>query len=118
MDNKHYYCPVEATIGAIGGKWKARIMWHLAQGICRFGEFKRMIPEITEKMLTQQLRELEADGLISRTEISGATLRVDYALTGYGQSLSPILTLMSEWGRQHIASQKKQGVGEDLIASN
>ncbi|MGO0063442.1 winged helix-turn-helix transcriptional regulator [Brevibacillus fluminis] len=102
MQKKKYYCPVEVTVDAMGGKWKSRLMWHLGHKPYRYGELKRLIPEITGKMLAQALRELEADGLIKRTEQSGKIVTVEYSLTSYGSSLTPILQLMSEWGRAHL----------------
>lgn len=107
MNSKTYYCPVEVTVDAIGGKWKARIMWHVSHRACRYGELNRLIPEITRKMLTQALRELQADGLINRTECKGSVTTVQYTLTEYGRSLTPILTLMSEWGKAHLEGGKQ-----------
>jgi DNA-binding HxlR family transcriptional regulator len=108
MNEKKYYCPVEVTVDAIGGKWKARIMWHLSHRKSRYGELTKLIPEITRKMLSQALRELEQDGLISRTEYSGKMLKVEYELTDYGQSLTPILQMMSEWGKEHIRKKREE----------
>ncbi|TCZ79892.1 transcriptional regulator [Paenibacillus albiflavus] len=107
LNNKQYYCPVEATVDAIGGKWKARIMWHLSNRKHRYGELNKLIPEISRKMLAQALRELESDGLISRSEYSEKILKVEYELTDYGRSLTPILTLMSAWGKEHILKQRE-----------
>ncbi|MFS0556753.1 winged helix-turn-helix transcriptional regulator [Brevibacillus sp. 179-C9.3 HS] len=113
MKKKRYYCPVEVTVDSIGGKWKARILWHLSHRTCRYGELKRLIPEITGKMLSQALRELESDGLISRTEYSEKVITVEYDLTDYGKSLTPILQVMSQWGRNHLRQlyEKEQEEG-------
>jgi DNA-binding HxlR family transcriptional regulator len=102
MKNKKYNCPVEATLGVIGGKWKVLILYYLKEEkIMRFGKLKRLIPEITQKMLTQQLRELEADGLITRKVYAQVPPKVEYSFTKYGESLEPILKLMFEWGTEH-----------------
>ncbi|MGD8188619.1 winged helix-turn-helix transcriptional regulator [Brevibacillus ginsengisoli] len=103
MTKKKYYCPVEVTVDAIGGKWKSRIMWHLSHQKYRYGELNRLIPEVTRKMLSQALHELEDDGLIKRVEYYGKILKVEYELTEYGQSLTPLLEMMSEWGKQHLS---------------
>ncbi|MHC0038283.1 winged helix-turn-helix transcriptional regulator [Pseudoneobacillus sp. C159] len=105
LNEKRYYCPVEATIDAIGGKWKSRILWHLSHRHYRYGDFMRLIPEISKKMLTQVLRELERDDLIQRDVYNEKILRVEYSLTDYGQSLTPLLTAMSTWGKGHMAKQ-------------
>ncbi|WP_110016583.1 winged helix-turn-helix transcriptional regulator [Plasticicumulans acidivorans] len=95
-------CPVEATLNVIGGKWKAVLVWHLLEGgVLRFGELRRLLPGITQKMLTQQLRELEAAGVISRTVYAEVPPRVEYAVTAHGRSLRPLLEAMHAWGLQH-----------------
>ena len=99
---KEYNCPVEATLDIIGGKWKVLILWHLKEDIRRFGELKRLIPGITQKMLTQQLRELEADGLVNRKVYAQVPPKVEYSLTKDGESLKPILELTCDWGREYI----------------
>lgn len=102
MTYKKYYCPVEAIVDVIGGKWKARILWHLSRGPYRYGDFTRSIPDISKKMLTQVLRELERDGLIGKEVHQEKILRVEYSLTEYGESLAPLLTEMSRWGKEHM----------------
>jgi DNA-binding HxlR family transcriptional regulator len=101
MRKRMYNCPVEATLDVIGGKWKALILYYLKENIRRFGELKRSIPGITQKMLTQQLRELEANGLINRKVYAQVPPKVEYTLTEYGESLEPILKLMCDWGIKH-----------------
>lgn len=101
MKNKRYSCPVEVTLDIVGGKWKPLILWHLRENTRRFGELKRLIPGITQKMLTQQLRELEGDGLINRQIYAQVPPKVEYSLTEHGRSLNSILTLMCEWGIRH-----------------
>ncbi len=93
------HCPVELAIRVIGGKWKPVIMWHLRENKKRFGELKREIKGITVKMLAQQLRELEQDGLIDRKMFYEVPPRVEYSLTDLGRSLEPALNALCEWGR-------------------
>lgn len=91
-------CPVSATIRLIGGKYKALLLWHLTGQTLRFNQLHRLVPEATPKMLTQQLRELELDGLIRRTVYPVVPPRVEYSLTPLGESLFPILEAMYQWG--------------------
>ncbi|MBL0387588.1 helix-turn-helix transcriptional regulator [Tumebacillus sp. ITR2] len=97
-----FNCPIEATLAVIGGKWKALILWHLRDRVIRFGDLRRMIPGITQKMLTQQLRELEQDGLLLRTVYAEVPPKVEYSMTEYGESLRPLLKMMCEWGLIHM----------------
>jgi DNA-binding HxlR family transcriptional regulator/CheY-like chemotaxis protein len=101
MTRIRYNCPVEVTLEVIGGKWKCVILWWLRRDAKRFGELMQLIPDISQKVLTDQLRELEADGLISRTEYREVPRRVEYALTTYGETLRPITDLMCRWGETH-----------------
>ena len=98
-------CPVAATLHLIGGKYKALLLWHLSGKVLRFNQLRRLVPEATPKMLTQQLRELESDGLISRKVYPVVPPRVDYYLTDKGQSLFPILKAMYEWGSRLMRSE-------------
>ena len=91
-------CPVSATLQLIGGKYKALLLWHLSSGVLRFNELRRLVPEATPKMLTQQLRELERDSLITRTVYPVVPPKVEYALTERVSSLFPILQSMYVWG--------------------
>jgi len=102
MGTKAYNCPVEAAIDVIGGKWKPLILWWLHQRTYRFAELRRLIPGITEKMLTQQLRELEADGIVSRRVYPTVPPKVEYSVTEYGCSLKLALEAICEWGRTHM----------------
>jgi DNA-binding HxlR family transcriptional regulator len=102
MSARTYNCPVEAALDVFGGKWKAVILWWLQQRTWRFGELRRQIPRITEKMLTQQLRELEADGVVARRVYPVVPPRVEYSLTEYGQSLKQALRAICEWGHDHM----------------
>lgn len=92
------YCPVSATLHVIGGKYKALILWHLMDQTLRFSALRRLIPGATPKMLTQQLRELEGDNLISRTVYPVVPPKVEYALTDKGKTLRTILEAMFHWG--------------------
>ena len=94
-------CAVTTTLSVIGGKWKPVILNCLRDTTLRFGELMRMIPGITQKMLTQQLRELEADGIVHREVYAEVPPRVEYSITGYGSSLFPILDAMESWGNTH-----------------
>ncbi|MGD1839801.1 MAG: winged helix-turn-helix transcriptional regulator [Thermonemataceae bacterium] len=95
-------CPVTETVKVIGGKWKASILWDLFQyEKLRFGELSKLIPGVTSKMLTQQLRELEVDGVIKRSIYAVMPPKVEYSLTERGESLYPILYEMSRWGLEN-----------------
>jgi DNA-binding HxlR family transcriptional regulator len=96
-------CPVKLTASIIGGKWKPSLLFHLEGHTRRFCELQRLIPGLTKKMLTQHLRELERDGIIRRKVYAEVPPRVEYSLTRHGESLKPILKLMSAWGNRHRA---------------
>jgi DNA-binding HxlR family transcriptional regulator len=97
-----YRCGVEVTLEIIGGKWKGVILWHLTRKTLRFSQLRRRLPGVTQKMLTQQLRELERDGLLDRRVFAEVPPRVEYSLTEKGRTLTPLLSLMCEWGKQHL----------------
>lgn len=97
-----FNCPVDATIQLIGGKYKAVILWHLIEEKKRFSELKRLIPRATEKMLAQQLRDLENDGLIVRTVYPVVPPKVEYSLSEFGRSLVPVLDSMCRWGTDYL----------------
>ncbi|MDJ0705981.1 MAG: winged helix-turn-helix transcriptional regulator [Leptolyngbyaceae cyanobacterium MO_188.B28] len=101
MVEKQYGCPVEVTLDVIGGKWKCVILWWLRRGARRFGELMQLMPGISQKVLTTQLRQLEADRLVSRQVFQVSPRRVEYSLTAYGETLRPITDLMCEWGKAH-----------------
>ena len=94
-------CPVSLTADVIGGKWKPLILFHLEDRTRRFGELCRLIPHLTKKMLTQKLRELERDGIVYRKVYPQVPPRVEYSLTTHGETLKPVLKLMSAWGTRH-----------------
>ncbi len=104
-----YHCPVEATLDVIGGKWKVLILFWLKDQVCRFGQLRRHIPGISERMLTQQLRELEDHGIVHRQVYPVVPPRVEYSLTPYGRTLRPITDLMCTWGKKHLERQQAEG---------
>lgn len=95
-------CPVERTLDVIGGRWKVLILQELLQGTRRFNELQRALRGITQKMLTQQLREMEADGIVHREIYLQVPPKVEYSLTPLGKSLKPILDAMHAWGIRHL----------------
>ncbi len=105
MENKAN-CPVEATLELIGGKYKALILWHLAETKLRYSQLRQQIAGITPKMLTQQLRELEAQSLIHREVFPIVPPKVEYSLTELGRSLLPILVAMRDWGSTYLRGSK------------
>jgi DNA-binding HxlR family transcriptional regulator len=98
-------CPVETTLDLIGGKYKALILWHLSDGTMRFSELRKLIASATPKMLTQQLRELEAQELIHREVFPVIPPKVEYSLTDLGRSLMPVLHAMRDWGSGYLRSK-------------
>ena len=98
-------CPVEATLDLIGGKYKALILWHLSENKLRFSELRKLVKSATPKMLTQQLRELEASKLIHREVYPVIPPKVEYSLTDTGRSLMPILVAMRDWGTEYLRSK-------------
>lgn len=94
-------CPIETVIQVVGGKWKPLILWHLLDSSKRFSELEKLIPEVTQKMLAQHLRELENDRLVTRTIYPSVPPKVEYALSEYGKTLIPVLEVMCEWGEIH-----------------
>jgi DNA-binding HxlR family transcriptional regulator len=112
---RQFSCPVEATLAIIGGKWKPIILFQLQTRTLRFGELRKaMPPGITQQMLTNQLRELEADGILTRTVYAEVPPRVEYSLTDLGQSLCPILEAMAVWGERVMTGGCR---GKTLAAS-
>lgn len=101
-------CPVETTLEMIGGKYKALILWHLSEGKLRFSQLKKVITKATPKMLTQQLRELEANQLIHREVYPVIPPKVEYSLTETGRSLIPVLISMRDWGAGYLRSNNME----------
>ena len=100
---QEFSCPVKLTADVIGGKWKPSILFYLESGTKRFGELRKRIPGLTKKMLTQHLRDLERDQVVHRKVYAVVPPKVEYSLTRHGDSLKPILELMSAWGTKHRA---------------
>jgi len=94
-------CPVEFTLDVIGGKWKGVLLYHLIDGKKRFNEFRRICPGMTQRMLTLQLRELEQDGIVHREVYQQVPPKVEYSLTEFGQTLTPIILEMKKWGETY-----------------
>ncbi|MNN31006.1 putative HTH-type transcriptional regulator YtcD [compost metagenome] len=113
LQMKRYNIPVEAALEVIGGKWKVVILCHLILGTRRTNQLKKLMPGITQKMLTQQLRELESDGVIERKVYNQVPPMVEYTLTEYGSSLKDILDSLCKWGENHIV--KVHGSNHDLL---
>jgi DNA-binding HxlR family transcriptional regulator len=99
IEGRDYHCALDVTASFIGGKWKAVVLWYLRKEKKRFSALKELIPDITDKMLSLQLRALESDGMIKRTVYPEVPPRVEYELTKEGKSLLPVLEAMAEWGR-------------------
>lgn len=112
MPVKRYYCPVEVAVDLIGGKWKPVILAHLKEGVRRYGELRRLMPSTSEKMLVQQLRELEGDGFVRRTVFDTVPPQVEYDLTAEGWSLVPVLTALYEWGEKRC---ERAGVTVEVV---
>lgn len=107
-----YHCAMDVTMDYIGGKWKTVVLWYLRNKTMRFNELKKQIPEITEKMLSIQLKTLEEDGLVKREVFPEVPLRVEYSLTEFGRTLIPVLEAIAKWGR-NLA--EKEGELEEII---
>lgn len=117
-NNKHYQCPVEATLDVIGGKWKPIILWQLKAEKLRFSGLQQSMQGISPKMLTKQLRELEDAGLVLREVYPEIPPRVEYSLTEFGKTVLPVLDALCEWGSKYLERECYFGKSEDLIAAN
>lgn len=112
MNGQTFYCALDVTMNFVGGKWKAIVLWYLRKGTKRFGELKKLIPPITEKMLSLQLKELEKDGIVKRTIFAEVPPRVEYELTDEGKTLLPLLEEIAAWGRRKASLE---GVVREVI---
>ena len=99
----HYRCPVDLTLDVVGGKWKPLILWELRGGTRRFNALQDALPGITHKVLTDQLRQLVRDGILTRTARPGPARHVDYAFSDFGRTLRPVLDAMAGWAKRHHA---------------
>lgn len=108
-------CPVEACLSMIGGKWKGVILYQLLYGTKRFNELRRAMPSVTQRMLTKQLRDLEADEIVERTVYHEVPPKVEYSLTEFGKTLEPILIMLQKWGLDHFEriTNLRRGDSED-----
>lgn len=97
INKKIFFCPMELTMDVLGGKWKLLILWQLQQGTKRYGELRTALQDITHKMLTQQLRELESDGIVHREVFHVVPPKVEYSLTERGNRLTTVMNSMAEW---------------------
>ena len=105
LNGQEYHCAMDVTMNYIGGKWKTIVLWYLRKDKKRFSELRRLIPNITEKMLSLQLKDLENDGLVSRKLYAEVPPKVEYFLTDFGKSLIPMLEEIARWGR-NLAESK------------
>jgi DNA-binding HxlR family transcriptional regulator len=110
---KEEECPVIITQNIIGGKWKVAILWLLRENPKRFNELKKLLPKITQTMLTQQLRELESDGVVHRKIYHEIPPKVEYSLTPIGRKFLPIINIMGQWGNEYLEARKAERYTED-----
>lgn len=110
MKNKYYDCPIEATFGVIGGKWKAIVLYYLIDDARRFGELMELLETVSARMLAKQLKELEADGIINRELFGEVPPRVEYSLTEYGRTLLPVITAICDWGEDRLLRTGEKAV--------
>ena len=101
-----HICPAEKTAKLIGGRWKIVILWYLFQGVKRFSELHRALTGVTQKVLTQQLRDMERDGIVARTVYAQVPPKVEYSVTPLGLSLKPVVEAMHRWGIEHESSKE------------
>jgi DNA-binding HxlR family transcriptional regulator len=100
--DRHPGCPVELCAEVIGGKWKGPILYYLLDGTKRFGELRRLLPDVTQRMLTTQLRELEEHGVIERKVYAEVPPKVEYSMSAFGATLHPIIAMMKQWGTEYL----------------
>lgn len=116
MKRRVYSCGLEAALEVAGGKWRALILWNLAPGPRRFGELRRAVPGISEKMLIQTLREMQNDGIVARKDFREVPPRVAYSLTNLGKSLTRVLRPLCDWGTKHLRRIGGRIVPENQVA--
>jgi len=115
MENETERCAISTTLRTLGGKWKIVILWHLIDETRRFSEIKHLVKGVTHKMLAQQLHEMMADGLVQRQIFAEVPPRVEYSLTDYGRTLTPVLNAMAQWGLEHERNLSNQVVTSGSI---
>ncbi len=103
MDASPFVCGLDAALAVIGGKWKPLILFHLGHDTRRYGDLRRAIGNVSDKMLIQQLKELEADGIVNRHDFKQIPPKVEYSLTAFGQTLADALKPLCSWGSLHMA---------------
>ena len=116
MKRRRTNCPAEITLSVIGGRWKVLLLYHLFEGVKRFSELQRALTGITQKMLTQQLREMERDGLVHREVFPEVPPKVEYSLTPLGMSLEPVIRAMCEWGVKYKEGKLDQEAIQPFVA--
>jgi DNA-binding HxlR family transcriptional regulator len=107
LNGKTYHCALDVTMDYIGGKWKTVVLWYLRKQHKRFSELKRHIPDITEKMLSLQLRQLQKDGIVGRRVFAEVPPRVEYFLTEEGKTIVPVIEAIAKWGREKGKAEGK-----------
>jgi DNA-binding HxlR family transcriptional regulator len=106
IEKKEYHCVMDITMDYIGGKWKTVVLWYLRNDKKRYGELRKLIPDITERMLSIQLKQLEEDGLVKREVFTEKPpLKVEYSLTDFGRTLIPVIEAIALWGRTLVEEQ-------------
>jgi DNA-binding HxlR family transcriptional regulator len=117
---RDFSCGLDVALAVVGGKWKPLVLFHLGGGSRRFGELRRLVTGISEKVLIQQLKELEADGILSRTDYREVPPRVDYAMTAFGRTLATALVPLCAWGDAHriqVEQMQRIQVGHEPLIS-
>lgn len=109
-----YTCEMEAALGVVGGKWKLFILWNLQDATLRYAELRRRTPGVSERVLINALRELEADGVVHREQYPEVPPRVEYSLTERGRSLAPALAGLAAWGREHAMGMLPEAVRDGV----
>ena len=117
LKGEEFHCAMDVTMRYIGGKWKTVVLWYLRKDKKRFSELKRLIPNITEKMLSLQLKNLESDGIVGRKIYPQVPPKVEYFLTDFGKSLIPMLDEIAQWGRE-LALAKGKIVNKEKSKTN
>jgi DNA-binding HxlR family transcriptional regulator len=114
IDGRTYHCAVDIALGYVGGKWKTVVLYYLMEGTKRYSELRRLIPDISEKMLAKALRELHNDGFVRRKSLRQIPPRVEYSLTKEGRTLAPLLGALADWGKGKTA----RSGGKMLVMEN